>query len=152
MRGLSSWIRSHPKPMRSSAPGAKVLHQHVASLDEFFQYLFADRIFGVEFDRPLVVIEHGEIERICAWHIDQLLACGIADARALNLDDIGTKPGQELRAGGAGLNMGEIKDPDTFERFLHDVFSDNYECSRSRSFLADNALRIEIANAPALRA
>ena len=37
-----------------------------------------------------------------------------SDARALNLDAVGAEPGQQLRAGRAGLDVGEIEDANAF--------------------------------------
>jgi hypothetical protein len=39
--------------------------------------------------------------------------------RALDLDHIGAEPRQHLGAGGAGLIMGKVDDPNAFESLIH---------------------------------
>src|ERR1044071_3886220 len=71
----------------------------------------------VDRDRAFVVVEHREVERIRALHVDQLAAGDVTDARTLDLDHVGAEPGQQLRAGWAGLNVREIENSHTVERF-----------------------------------
>src|SRR3546814_6914404 len=87
------------------------------SLDQALQHLLALLGLGVERDRALVVVQHGEVEAVDIGDVAKLAAGGVADTRALDLDHVGAEPGQQLRAGRPGLHMGEIKDTDTFERF-----------------------------------
>ena len=79
--------------------GAEILHQHVAILDQRGEDFLALRILGVERDRALVVVEHGEIQAVDVRHVLQLTARDVADAGALDLDHVGAEPGQQLRAG-----------------------------------------------------
>ncbi len=56
------------------------------------------------------MVQHGEIEAVHLGDVLQLAAGDVACARPLDLDHIGPEPGQKLRAGRPGLDMGEIKD------------------------------------------
>jgi hypothetical protein len=58
------------------------------------------------------VVEHGEVQTVHPGNVAQLTPGCIAFASALDLDDIGTKPGQKLGTGRPGLNVSEIKNPD----------------------------------------
>src|SRR5258706_9302683 len=143
---------------------AEIFHQHVAALDQCGQDFLALWILGVEGDRTLVVVEHGEVQAVDIWHILQLTARNIADARALDLDHIGAEPGQQLRAGRSRLDVGEIENANALERLCHRLCSVSYPARQEgkkdearqcpvwmcRLFLAKFALRIEVADAPAL--
>ena len=94
----------------------EILHQHVADLDQFVEHPLAFRMLGIDRDRALVVVEHREIERVRALHVDQLTARDVAHARTLDLDHVGTEPGQQLRAGRTGLHMREIENAHPVER------------------------------------
>src|SRR5665213_2741333 len=96
--------------------GREILNQHVALFNQRFQHAHALRVLGIDGDRALVVVEHGEIERVGAFDIDQLAAGDIADAGTLDLDHVGAEPGQQLRAGRARLHVGEIEDAHAGER------------------------------------
>ncbi len=99
--------------------GCEVLDQHVAFFHERFEDLLAFRIFRIDGDRTLVVVEHREVEAVGVGDIAQLLARDVACAGALYLDDIGAEPCEQLRAGRAGLNVREIEDTHTVEGFAH---------------------------------
>ena len=77
----------------------EVLDEHVAALDQTLQHFLAGLVLRVERDRPLVVVEHREIERVGVRNIHQLTAGDVTDTRTLDLDDVGTEPGEQLRAG-----------------------------------------------------
>ena len=96
--------------------GREILHQHVADLDQLVEHPLAFRMLGIDRDRALVVIEHREIERVRALHVDQLAARDVAHARTLDLDHVGAEPGEQLRAGRARLHMREIEDAHAVER------------------------------------
>ena len=102
--------------MRSSAPGAKFS----TSTSHFLISSLSTRLpcgcFEFDRDRALVVIEHGEVERVRALHIHQLTAGDIADAGALDLDHVGAEPCQQLGTSRTRLHMGEIENADTVER------------------------------------
>jgi len=104
------------QPHAVERAGRKVLHQHVARFHQRFQYAHTLRVLGVDGDRALVVIEHGEVERVGALHIDQLAARDITHARTLDLDHVGAEPCQQLRAGRARLDMRKIENAHAGER------------------------------------
>src|SRR3984885_5307052 len=74
--------------------GAEIFHQHVAAPDQRGQHFLALRVLGVERDRALVVIEHGEIQAVDVRDILQLAARDVADAGTLDLDYVGAEPCQ----------------------------------------------------------
>ncbi len=117
MRGLIFWIRSQEKPIRSSAPGAKFSTSTSHSSTSRVSTSLPVVVLGVQLDRALVVVQHGEIQAVRTRHIDQLLARRVADTGTFDLDHIRAEPGQQLRAGRARLNMGEIEYLDAFESF-----------------------------------
>ena len=80
MRGLSSWMRSQVRPMRSRAPGAKFSTITSQILTSSSRICLPFRIFRVERDRALVVVEHGEIEAVRVGNVAQLAARDVADA------------------------------------------------------------------------
>ena len=75
-------------------PGTEVLHQQVADLDEPGEDLLALVGLGVDGDRALVAIEHGEIQAVDVGQVTELLAGDVAAARQLDLDDVGAEPRQ----------------------------------------------------------
>src|SRR5262245_9740445 len=97
----------------------EVLHQDVAALHQPLEDLHAFLVLAVDGDRTLVVVQHGEVERVRTLHVDQLAARDVADARTLHLDYVRTKPGKQLRAGRPRLHVREIEDADTFECLTH---------------------------------
>src|SRR5260370_23078440 len=76
-------------------------------------------MLGVDGDRALVVVQHGEIEAVDIGDVAQLAARDVADARPLHFDHIGAEPGEKLRAGRPRLHMGEIQDSDAVECLTH---------------------------------
>ena len=113
-------MRSQPKPMRSSTPGAKFSTSTSQALHQRLEHLLALRILGVEGDRALVVVQHREIEAVHIRNVAQLAARDVADAGPLHFDHVGAEPGEKLGAGGAGLHVGEIEDADAFQS-LHRI-------------------------------
>ena len=87
----------------------KVFHQHVAGLDQPVQYFFALGVFGIDRDRALVVVQHGEVQAVHAGNVAQLATGGVAFTGFFHLDHVSAKPGQQLRAGRPGLDVGEVK-------------------------------------------
>src|SRR5437763_8926293 len=63
-RGLSSWICSQVKPWRSSAPRRHVFDHHVGAADQLLQDRLALRVLRVDLKRPLVAVDHGEVQRV----------------------------------------------------------------------------------------
>ena len=104
--------------------GAEVLDQHVAFFNQLFQNSLAFRFFGVQRQRTLVAVEHGEVQGIDVGNVTQLAARHVAGTGALDLDDVGAKPCQQLGAGRAGLHVREVDDFDAVEGFVaHGFFS-----------------------------
>ena len=103
--------------------GAEILHQHVAALDQRGEDFLALRVLGVERDRTLVVVQHGEIQAVHVGNVLQLATRDVADAGALDLDHVGAEPGQQLRAGRTRLNVGEIKNTNALKRLCHRLCS-----------------------------
>src|SRR5690606_15882438 len=95
----------------------EVLHQHVAGLDQALQHLLALGMLRIERDGTLVMIEHRKIEAVRIRDIPKLAAGDIADARPLDLDDVGTEPSEKLRAGRTRLHVREIENTDAFQGF-----------------------------------
>ena len=93
---------------------SEILDQHVAFLDQALEHFLARRVLGVERDRAFVVVQHGEVQAVHLGDVLQLPARDVARSRALDLDHVGAKPCEELRAGRSGLDMGEVKDANAF--------------------------------------
>src|SRR5215468_9959810 len=96
--------------------GREILHQHVAVLDQPIEDLLALGMLGVDGDRALAAVEHGEIEAVGAFDVAQLAARDVADAGPLDLDHVGAHISEQLRAGRARLHVGEIEDAHAVER------------------------------------
>ena len=104
------------EPHAIERAGREVLDQHVAGLHQPLEHGHALLALGVERDRALVVVEHGEIEAVGARHVLQLAARDVALAGPLDLDHVGAEPGQQLGAGRARLDVREVEDLDAVER------------------------------------
>ncbi len=94
----------------------EILHQHVAFLHQPIEDFLALRVFAVDRDRALRAIEHGEIETVGAFHVAQLAARDVADARPFHLDHVGAHEGEKLGAGRPRLHMREVEDTHAVER------------------------------------
>ena len=73
-------------------------------------------MLGIDGDRALVAVEHGEVERVGALDVAQLAAGDVADARPLDLDAVGAHVAEQLRAGRPRLHVGEVEHLDAVER------------------------------------
>src|SRR5665213_194927 len=104
------------EPHAIKRAGREVLHQNITCFHQRLQHAHALRMLGVDSDRALVVVEHGEVERVGALYVDQLAARNVANARTLDLDHVGAEPGEQLRAGRARLHMREIENAYAGER------------------------------------
>ena len=93
--------------------GCKVLDKDVAFLDERVQNLFAFWVLGVQRNRSLVVVEHGEVQTVHAGDVAQLAASGVTLTGTLHLDDVGTEPGQQLGTSRPRLNVGKVQNADS---------------------------------------
>ena len=82
IRGLISWMRSQVKPSRSITPGAEVLDQDVAALQQLGEDLLALVGLHVEGEAALVAVEHREVEAVDVRQVAQLAAGDVPAARA----------------------------------------------------------------------
>ena len=96
--------------------GREILHQHVALLHQPVEDFLALGMLGVDRDRAFAAVEHGEIEAVGAFHVAQLAARNVADARPFDLDHVGAHIGEELRAGRPGLHVREVEDAHAVKR------------------------------------
>src|SRR5688572_21034163 len=103
-----------PHPIERA--GREVLHQHVAGLDQPLDDFLALRMLRIDGDRPLVAVEHREVQRIDALDVAQLRAGDVAGARTLHLDAIRAHVAEQLRAGRTRLHVREVKDANAVER------------------------------------
>src|SRR3954463_11369739 len=95
--------------------GAEVLDQDVGAVHELAEDLLALVRLHVEGERPLVAVEHREVERVHVGQIAQLGAGDVAAPGLLDLDDVGSHPREELRADRAGLHVRHVEDADALE-------------------------------------
>src|SRR5262245_16740718 len=100
-------------------PGCEILHEHIAPFHQALEDLHALLVFAVDRDRALVMVQHGEIERIGSLQVHQLAARDVAHTWPLHLDYVRTKPGEQLRAGRPRLHVREIENADAFECLAH---------------------------------
>src|SRR2546428_5676426 len=98
----------------------EVLDQHVGVADQRLQDRLAFGRLGVQLQRPLVAVEHREIQRVQIGDVTQLIARDVANAWPLDLQYIGAEPRQQLRTRWSSLHAGEVDDFDSFEWQLHD--------------------------------
>jgi hypothetical protein len=87
------------EPHAIERSGREVLHQHVAGLDQPLDDFLALRMLRIDGDRPLVTVEHREIQRVDALDVAQLRTGDVAGARTLHLDAVGAHVAEQLRAG-----------------------------------------------------
>src|SRR5207249_3029504 len=97
--------------------GGEVLHHDVGALDHLQEELAPGRILEVDRHAALVGVEDKEEHRIEPGHL-RTIAARLLAARRLDLDDVGAEPAQELGAGRAGFELGEIENPDAAQRAL----------------------------------
>src|ERR1043166_5961497 len=112
--GLVDVVPAEAHP--AGGAGGKILHQHVAVFDQALEDFLALGMFGIDRDRALVAVEHGEVEAVGALHVAQLPARDVADAGPLHLDHIRAHVGEKLRAGRTRLHMREVEDAHALER------------------------------------
>src|SRR6185436_10527071 len=87
--------------------------------DQGFEDLLAFGMLGVDGDRALVPVEHREVEAVYSRDVAQLAARDIPLAGSFHLDDVGSEPRQQLRAGWTGLNVREIEDANPVQCLAH---------------------------------
>ena len=108
-------MRSQVKPMRSSAPGPKFSTITSDTLISFSSTSLPSCVLVSRVSERLLLVEHREVERVDIGDVAQLAARHVAGAGALDLDHVGAEPGQQLRAGRAGLHVREVDDLDAVE-------------------------------------
>ena len=104
------------QPHAVERAGREILDQHVAMLHQPIEDFLALGMLGVDRDRALRAIEHGEIEAVGALHVAQLAARDVADAGPFDLDHVGAHIGEQLRAGRPRLHVREVENFHAFER------------------------------------
>ena len=98
----------------------EVLDQHIGLADQLLQDRLAFGCLGVQLQRPLVAVEHREIQRVQTDDVTQLIARDVSNAWPLDFQYIGAEPRQQLRARWSSLHASEIDNFDAFEWQLHD--------------------------------
>src|SRR6516225_5787658 len=112
--GLVNVLPGQPHAVERA--GREIFHQHVAVLDQPIEDLLALGMLGVDGDRALAAVEHGEIEAVGAFDVAQLAAGDVTHAGPFDLDHVGAHIGEQLRAGRARLHVGEIENAHAVER------------------------------------
>src|ERR1700730_12771438 len=110
---LCSSGMASPQPLDRA--GRQILGEDVGLLDQLLDEFDAARGLEVDRHRFLVGVEDLEIERVVVAGAAGDLAAGIAVPRVLDLDHLGAEPGERLGAGGAGLELGQIDNPNAFQ-------------------------------------
>ena len=87
----------------------------------------------VQRDAALVGVECEEVAAVHAGFLGAAIAARLPLAGLLHLDDVGAEPGQELRAGGAGLELGQVQDADAVQGFAHNGRIIGYDASAGNS-------------------
>src|SRR4030095_5595399 len=98
-------------------PGREVLDHHVRLLDQLEKELLAGGLLEIDGHAALVGVEDEEEHGVEARHLGPV-AARLRAARRLGLEDAGAPPAPGLRAGGAGLELGEVEDAHAAERAL----------------------------------
>ena len=112
----------NPLPRETHAvecAGGEIFHHDVTFANQRFQHFLPIRVTSVDGDRAFVVVQHREIKAVDAFDILQLATGDVARARPFHLDHVGAEPREKLRAGWAGLHMGEVKYSNSVECFAH---------------------------------
>src|SRR6185503_12033973 len=103
--------------------GAKIVHDRIGAIDEAAQQRLLLRIPQIEHDAALVAVE-AAIDRVLQTRrVGIRRAREIAGAGTLDLDDVGAVVAEHLRGARPHHHLGEIDDPDAFERQRHAAFS-----------------------------
>jgi hypothetical protein len=88
--------------------GCEILGKDVGLSDEIAQQLLAALALEIHRNRFLVRIEHHEVVAVRVLPIRRRAASLLSADRVLDLDDLGTEPGECLGNGGARLELREI--------------------------------------------
>src|SRR6266478_915224 len=111
-------LPGEPHPVQRAR--REVLDQYVGLADQLLQDRLAFGRLGVQLQRPLVAVEHREIQRVHIGDVTQLMARDVSNAWPLDFQDIGAEPRQQLRTRWSSLHAGEVDNFDAFEWQLHD--------------------------------
>src|SRR6202011_3827235 len=101
--GLVNVLPGEPHAVERT--GGKILHQHVAILDQTVEDFPAFGMLALDRDRALVAVEHGEVEAVSTLHVAQLPTRDVAHAGPLDLDAVGAHVAEKLGAGRPRLHM-----------------------------------------------
>ncbi len=107
------------EPHAVERPGREILDENVASFDQSDEGVESRRVLGVERNRALVVVQHGEVEAVCIGNVAKLPPRDVAAARPLDLDHVCAKPREKLRAGWPRLHMREVEDFHSLQGLRH---------------------------------
>ena len=104
-----------PEPGGQIAP--HVVEDGVGDLHEIVENGAARRVLEIEGERLLAAIERLEVERVLLVQVGRHVAGAVAAHRGiLDLDHLGAQVGEDLRAEGAGSELGDGEDADAVER------------------------------------
>ena len=95
--------------------GREVLDHDVGLLDHLQEERPAVGVFQVDRHAALVRVEDQEEHRVEPRHFRPVAARLLAAGR-LDLEHVGAQPAEELGAGGAGFELGEVEDPHAGQR------------------------------------
>src|SRR5262249_34556212 len=70
-------------------------------------------------DASLVAVEGEEVAAVHPGLLGPSPAAGLTPAGLLHLDHVGPQPRQQLCAGRAGLELGQVQDADAVQGFAH---------------------------------
>src|SRR5437867_116580 len=111
---------SQVNPILSNAPGAKFSTNTSASRISFSRIALPSGVFVSSSQRPLVAVEHREIQRVQTGDVTQLITRDVSNAYPLDFQYIGAEPRQQLRTCWSSLHAGEVDNFDSFKWQLHD--------------------------------
>ena len=95
--------------------GGEILHDYIRPRDQFTRDVASCRISEIKRDAALIAVQTDKSSAF-AGEVSVFIAPGIiASIRVLDLDDLGAKIGQGLRARRAGDHPGEIHHQQTIE-------------------------------------
>ena len=115
---LLNVLPAKPHPVHRAGP--EVLDQHVGLADQLLHDRLAFGRLGVQLQRPLVAVEHREIQRVQTGDVTQLITRDVSNAYPLDFQYIGAEPRQQLRTCWSSLHAGEVDNFDSFKWQLHD--------------------------------
>jgi hypothetical protein len=96
-----------------------VLGDHVCAPDHVEEHGLALRALEIERHALLVRVEEEEVAAVDARLLRAAVTARLAPAGLLDLDDVGAEPREQLRARGAGFELGEVEHADAVQRGAH---------------------------------